>query len=84
MPNLRRFRRVAPLLALGLLLTGCELSGERSIFEPVGSIAQQQLDLFLWTYWLSWGVMLLVAASVLRALLEFYLVVFRISEHVDV
>ncbi len=70
MPN-PRFWRAVGLLAAGSLLTGCEFSGDRSIFEPVGSIAQQQLDLFMWTYWLSWGVMILVAAVLLIAIVRF-------------
>ena len=52
--------RVLPVTVLMFLLAGCSLDGEQSTFSPVGPVAQDQLDLFMWTWYLSIPVMLLV------------------------
>ncbi|HEX7003838.1 MAG TPA: cytochrome c oxidase subunit II [Trueperaceae bacterium] len=71
MPVVRRFRRVAPLLVLALLLVGCETEGPRSTLHPVGYVAEQQLDLLIWTTWLSVGVVALVAGVLGYAIFRF-------------
>jgi cytochrome c oxidase subunit II len=45
-------RRTVPLIA------ACEFSGPQSALDPAGPVAQAQKDLFIWTYWLSWPVMI--------------------------
>ena len=54
-----------------MLLAGCDLSGQQSIFDPVGPVAQRQLDLFLFTYWLSWVVMVLVGGVLIFAVVRY-------------
>lgn len=60
MASIRWLRRATPALLAGLLLAGCETQGPRSTLDVVGPVAQAQRDLFMWTYWLSWPVVLLV------------------------
>jgi len=52
--------RALPVTVLMFLLAGCSLDGEQSMFSPVGPVAQEQLDLFMWTWYLSIPVMLIV------------------------
>lgn len=67
----RRWRLGGLLLAATLLLAGCEFSGPQSALDPAGPVAQAQKDLFLWTYWLSWPVMLGVGGVLIYALFRF-------------
>ena len=67
----RWLRRVAPVPLLGLLLAGCETAGPRSTLEVVGPVAQAQRDLFMWTYWLSWPVVMLVVGVLAYMLWKF-------------
>ncbi len=71
MPIRKWLRRAVPLAGLGLLLTACDLSGPQSIFEPAGPVAQEQLDLFIFTYWLSWGVLVLVVGVLIYAMIRY-------------
>lgn len=71
MASNRWLRRAAPALLLGLLLAGCETEGPRSTLEVVGPVAQAQRDLFMWTYWLSWPVVLLVVGVIAYVLWKF-------------
>ncbi len=54
-----------------LLTTACEFSGPQSAMSPAGPVAQAQLDIFMWTYWLSWPVMILVGGVLAYALYRF-------------
>lgn len=47
---------ILSLLALGL--SGCEFVGPQSIFDTAGPIAEAQRDLFVWSYQLSWIVII--------------------------
>lgn len=67
----RRWRLGGLLLAATLLLAGCEFAGPQSALDPAGPVAQAQKDLFLWTYWLSWPVMLGVGGVLVYALFRF-------------
>ena len=71
MPVVRRFRRVAPLLVLALLLAGCVTEGPRSTLHPAGYVAEEQLELLIWTTWLSVGVVALVVGILVFAVLRF-------------
>jgi len=66
-------RRLLGSLALVavLLMAGCDLSGPQSAMDPAGPIAQAQRDLFMWTYWLSWPVMILVVGVLAYSLWRF-------------
>jgi cytochrome c oxidase subunit II len=66
----RRLQRGLALAALPLL-AACEFSSPQSALAPAGPIAQAQKDLFLWTYYLSWPVMLLVGGVLLYSLVRF-------------
>ncbi|MEX2501279.1 MAG: cytochrome c oxidase subunit II [Trueperaceae bacterium] len=63
-------RAAIPLLGT-LLLAGCEFTGLQSTLDPAGPIAQAQLDLFLWSYWLSWLVIIGVFGAMAYALVRF-------------
>jgi cytochrome c oxidase subunit 2 len=70
-PVVRRFRRVAPLLGLAFVLGGCVTEGPRSMLHPVGVIAEKQMDLFMWTFWLSIAVLVLVLGVLTFAIFRF-------------
>jgi cytochrome c oxidase subunit 2 len=36
------------------MLAGCEMTGPQSIMNPAGPVAAAQKDLLMWSYWLSW------------------------------
>lgn len=67
----RWIRQAVAPLALASLLTGCRMEGLQSVMEPAGPIAAQQRDLFMWTYYLSWFVMLLVAGVLIYAIVRY-------------
>ncbi|MEX2534294.1 MAG: cytochrome c oxidase subunit II [Trueperaceae bacterium] len=71
MPVVRWFHRVAPLLGLALVLAGCVTDGPRSMLHPAGEVAQQQLDIFMWTFWLSIVVLVLVIGVLIFAIFRF-------------
>lgn len=71
MPVVRRFRRIAPLVGLGALLGGCVTDGPRSMLHPVGEVAVKQMDLFMWTFWLSIAVLVLVIGVLVFAIFRF-------------
>jgi len=67
-----RRRLLGGLAFVAVLLTaGCDLTGPQSAMDPAGPVAQAQRDLFMWTYWLSWPVMLLVAGVLAYSLWRF-------------
>lgn len=57
---MRWLRRAWPVAVLTPILAGCSFDGAQSTLRPAGPIAQEQMDLFMWTFWLSWPVMILV------------------------
>ncbi|MEX2542263.1 MAG: cytochrome c oxidase subunit II [Trueperaceae bacterium] len=71
MPVVRWFRRVAPPLGLTLMLGGCVTDGPRSMMHPAGEVARQQMDLFMWTFWLSIAVLILVVGVLTFAIIRF-------------
>ncbi|CAN5637202.1 cytochrome c oxidase subunit II [soil metagenome] len=66
-------RRLRRSLALAVLppLAACDFGGPQSVLDPQGPIAQAQQDLFLWTYYLSWPVMILVVAVIAYSMWKF-------------
>lgn len=54
----RWLRRAAFILGGGALLAGCATDLPQSTLDPAGPIAQAQKDLLMWSYWLSWPVMI--------------------------
>ncbi len=71
MPMTPWLRRAAIPLAGPLLLAGCDFAGLQSTLDPAGPIAQAQLDLFMWSYWLSWIVIVAVFGVLAYVLLRF-------------
>jgi cytochrome c oxidase subunit II len=68
----RRWLQRGLLLAAALpLIAACEFAGPQSALDPAGPVAQSQLDLFMWTYWLSWPVMIGVFGALFYALWRF-------------
>src|SRR5690554_1486093 len=67
----RWFRSIAAAAGLALVLAGCAMDGPRSIMRPAGDVAQIQLDLFMFTFWLSVVVLVLVGAALIYALVRF-------------
>jgi cytochrome c oxidase subunit 2 len=59
------------LLAATLLLAGCEFAGPQSALDPQGPVAQAQKDIFVWTYWLSWPVMIGVFGVLIYSIVRF-------------
>lgn len=69
--SMRWLWRVLPAALLAPLLAACSLDGPQSTMSPAGPIAQEQLDLFMWTYWLSWPVMIIVGAVLVYVIVRF-------------
>jgi cytochrome c oxidase subunit II len=57
--------------AIGASLVACDLDTARSIFDPAGPIAQDQLELFMFTFWYGMGVMAIVTLWLIYALWKF-------------
>jgi cytochrome c oxidase subunit II len=68
---MRRLLRGLGILAVPLLAAGCAFDGPQSALNPQGPIARQQLDLFVWTYYLSWPVLILVVAVIVYSVVRF-------------
>jgi cytochrome c oxidase subunit 2 len=68
---MRKLVRILPLFVLIPLLGACSLNGPQSIFETAGPVARQQVDLLIFTYYLSWFVIILVAGVMIYALVRF-------------
>lgn len=71
MPMTRWFRRLALLPLLGAMLTGCDVATPQSTLDPAGPVARLQLDLLMWSYWLSWLVIVGVFAVMVYVILRF-------------
>lgn len=71
MPVVSWIRRFAWLPGLALVLGGCVTDGPRSTLHPVGEVARQQMDLFMWTFWLSIVVLVLVVGVLAFAVIRF-------------
>ena len=63
--------RAVPVTVLTFLLAGCSLDGEQSTFSPAGPVAQDQIDLFMWTWYLSIPVMLLVGGVLVYVIVKY-------------
>ncbi len=63
--------RALPVALLTFLLAGCNLADEQSVFAPVGPVAQEQLGLFMWTWYLSIPVMLLVGGVLVYVIVRY-------------
>ena len=66
-----RLWRVGPVAVLAFLLAGCSLVDEQSVFAPAGPIAREQLGLFMWAWYLSIPVMLLVGGVLVYVLVRY-------------
>ncbi len=64
-------RALLPALVLAPLLAGCTLDVPQSTLHPAGPVAQDQFDLFRWTYILSWFVFVAVVVVLVYVLLRF-------------
>ena len=71
MSLVRWLRRFGPAAGVILLLAGCAFDGPRSTLQPAGEVAQLQLDLLMYTFWLSVGVVVLVFGALIVALIRF-------------
>jgi cytochrome c oxidase subunit II len=67
----RRLRRGLAWVALPPLLAACNFLGPQSALDPQGPIAQAQYDLFMWTYYLSWPVMIAVVGVIVYSIVRF-------------
>jgi cytochrome c oxidase subunit II len=68
----RRWLQWSLMLAAAVpLIAACDFSGPQSALDPAGPVALAQRDLFLWTYWLSWVVIVGVAGVLIYALWRF-------------
>ena len=66
-------RRLLPGLALAgtSFIAACDFAGPQSALSPAGPIAQAQRDLFMWTYWLSWIVIVAVVGVLAYSIFRF-------------
>lgn len=63
--------RALPAAILALLLAGCSYEGAQSTLQPAGEIARDQYNLFMWTYQLSWIVMIGVFGALIYVLVRY-------------
>ncbi len=71
---MRARRWLQPGLAFAATLpwiAACEFTGPQSALDPAGPVSQAQRDLFMWTFWLSWPVMIGVFGALIYALWRF-------------
>lgn len=63
----------ATVVSLGTLLmvTGCDLNTRMSTFKPKGPVAQEQLDLFMLTVWVTLGIFIAVGGTYLYVVIRF-------------
>lgn len=71
MSIVRWLRRLSPMAGVILLLAGCAFDGPRSTLQPAGEVARIQLDLLVYTTWLSVGVVVLVVGALVYALIRY-------------
>lgn len=71
MPMTRWFRRAALLPLAAAILTGCEWSAPQSTLDTAGPVAQAQMDLLVWSYWLSWPVIIGVLGVLVYVIVRF-------------
>lgn len=64
-------RRAALPFAGSLSLFGCEFAGPQSTLDPIGAVARSQNDLFMWSYWLTWIVLIPVFGVLAYILIRF-------------
>lgn len=67
----RWLSRASPVAILVLLLGGCEFKAPRSTLDPLGPVARDQFELFMWTFWLSIPVLILVLGVMFYAIFRF-------------
>lgn len=63
--------RALPVAVIALLLSGCSLDGPQSTFSPAGPVAEEQLGLFMWTWYLSIPVMVLVGGVLVYVIVRY-------------
>ena len=68
---MRWLRRALPAAVLAPLLAACSFDGAQSTFRPAGEIARDQMDLFMWTWYLSWPVMIGVFGALIYVLIRY-------------
>ncbi|MFA7461151.1 MAG: hypothetical protein WCY60_09155, partial [Trueperaceae bacterium] len=68
---MRWLRRALPAAVLAPLLAACSFDGAQSTFRPAGEIARDQMDLFMWTWYLSWPVMIGVFGALIYVLFRY-------------
>ena len=54
-----------------LIVTGCDLNTRMSTFKPKGPVAQEQLDLFMLTVWVTLGIFIAVGGTYLYVVIRF-------------
>jgi len=63
--------RALPVALIALLLSGCSLDGPQSTFSPAGPVAEEQLGLFMWTWYLSIPVMAIVGGVLVYVIVRY-------------
>jgi cytochrome c oxidase subunit II len=67
----RRWLAAGLLVGAIAMLTGCDFTGPQSALDPRGPVARDQIDIFMWTYWLSWPVMIGVFGVLIYNIVRF-------------
>lgn len=67
----KKWLRWLSTLTLIPLLAACDFTGPQSALDPAGPVAQIQIDVFYWSYWLSWPVMIAVTGLLVYAIIRF-------------
>ena len=67
----KKWLRWLATLTLIPLLAACDFTGPQSALDPAGPVAQIQIDVFYWAYWLSWPVMIVVAGLLLFVIIRY-------------
>ena len=66
-----RFLQFSSTFALIVLFSGCNLDTRMSTFTPKGPIAQEQLNLFMLTVWVTGFIFLVVGGVFVYAIIKF-------------
>lgn len=67
----KRWLRWLAALTLIPLLAACDFTGPQSALDPAGPVAQIQIDIFYWAYWLSWPVMIIVTGLIVYVIFRY-------------
>ena len=69
--NFHRFVSICLQACISLSLIGCSLTGKQSTLDPKGPLAQNQLEIFMVTVYVSLFIFVIVASTLIWVIIRF-------------